>query len=86
MGEIGWSFVDEECTGSVVLGMLLVASSLVVEGRVERVAHSYGRNWYYRVSLEMMLLLLLVPVRGKLLMGLNATSDVKARKLNERCV
>jgi hypothetical protein len=44
MGEIGWSFVDEECTGSVVLsmlddlGMLLVAPSLVVEGRVEQVA------------------------------------------------
>jgi hypothetical protein len=34
----------------------------------------------------MLLLLLLVPVRGKLLMGLNAARDVKARKLNERCV
>lgn len=34
MGEIGWSFFDEECTGSLVLmilGMLLVTPSLVVE-------------------------------------------------------
>lgn len=76
MGEIGWSFVDEECTGSVVLSMLddfgnVACCSLSGGGRhrVEPVALSYGRNWYYRESLEM-LLLLLVPVRGELLMGL----------------
>jgi len=90
IGEIGWSFVVEECTGSVVLSMLddfgnVACCSLSGGGRhrVERVAHSYVRNWFYRESLEM---LLLVPVGGKLLMGLNAVSDVKARKPSERCV